>query len=184
MSNEKMEWIATRTFTDEHIGRALTANELRERKVWEWEYQDEINEVSKIVKSNEYFGKLEFYQKTNVASTLIKDLKETKDINIEIKGALNGNMGFCINDLDVANKMMIMLSEAKDIYNRTLAMIVTITDKNMPQSLQQLPNECVLLEKNMLKLKKSILAILEKVKEEIQTFDFNDKKDENKQIKK
>ena len=69
MSNEKMVWLATRTFTNEHIGKALTEDELMERKEWETEYQDEIKEVSKIVDFSEYFKALGFKHRVVIASS-------------------------------------------------------------------------------------------------------------------
>ena len=111
---------------------------------------------------------------------------------MEIEDALKGNLKFCINDLDVANKMMRILSEAKQIHYETLAMLDTlIKDGNIQ------PNEISLLNKNMLNLKKYIIDILEKVKEKIQiddytginvnkpnTFTYVDGKEENKPRKK
>lgn len=152
--DEKMIWIASRTFTDEHIGKALTDAEMAEREEWEKEYSYEIREVSKIVGFSEVFKQLDFFKKIIISYTLIEGLKMAKSINSDIKTALVLNYFYP----DEISQKMQLLSYAKETYAVFVYLSMYIT---------MLPEEITLLDKNISNLEKYLSDIANKLQESI-----------------
>ncbi len=78
MSREELRWLASRTFSDEHSGIALSEEELKLRLALEEEYHDEIREAGSIVKSRPGFDSLPYEDKINLAADLIIELHSKK----------------------------------------------------------------------------------------------------------
>ena len=70
-NNEKISWIASRTFMNDHYGRTLTEFELEQRLEAEKEYQLEISQVSEIIKTIPGFDKLPIKDKINLTAEMI-----------------------------------------------------------------------------------------------------------------
>lgn len=159
MQDEKIIWIASRTFTDAHIGIALTNDELKERQSWENEYKDEIKEVSEIVRFSEVFKNLDFSKKIIVSYTLIEGLKMAKTINSDIKNALLLNYFYP----DEISQKIQLLSCAKETFAIFVHLSIYMT---------MLPKEIDLLDENISNLENDLLSIANKLQESIKAIRF------------
>lgn len=75
--DELLAWLGSRVFyEDEHFGRALTNEEINDRKKLEEEYKEEIKLAEAMLKANPNFVKLSLENKINLATDLVLRLKE------------------------------------------------------------------------------------------------------------
>lgn len=83
--NFEMEWVASRVFSDEHAGGALTPGELEMRANLEEAYKDEINTAKAMLQNNQDFANLSYEKKLAVAANLISEIKNQKEQNIKTR---------------------------------------------------------------------------------------------------
>lgn len=77
--SEEMQWVASRVFTDEHVGRAMTEEEVSRMLLLEDEYEDEIAMAKLMLKNNPDFVNLDFEKKLQVSEKVITSLREKKE---------------------------------------------------------------------------------------------------------
>ena len=76
-----MAWVATQVFSDEHLGIAITNDELDKRLKLMEEYKDEIELVKLLIKNNPNFENLSFENKVNFVANMIIELRNKKEEN-------------------------------------------------------------------------------------------------------
>lgn len=79
--SEEAKWIASRVFTDEHYGHALTGEEVAKMLLLEDEYKDEISMAKLMLEKNPQFIDLPYEKKLEVSSKLITELRNKKEEN-------------------------------------------------------------------------------------------------------
>lgn len=77
--SEEMQWVASRVFTDEHVGRAMTEEEVSRMLLLEDEYKDEIAMAKLMLENNPDFVNLDFEKKLQVSEKVITSLREKKE---------------------------------------------------------------------------------------------------------
>lgn len=80
-TDEEISWIASKVFSDEHYGSALTEDELQQRLEMEEDYKDEIALAKLMLKNNPQFVDLPFEEKINISANLIMELREKRNKN-------------------------------------------------------------------------------------------------------
>lgn len=80
-TDEEISWIASKVFSDEHYGRALTEVELQQRKALEEEYKEEIALAKLMLANNSKFIELPFKTKINISANCIMELRELRNSN-------------------------------------------------------------------------------------------------------
>lgn len=80
-TDEEISWIASRVFSDEHYGSALTEEELQQRIEMEEDYKDEIALAKLMLQNNPQFSELSFKEKINISANLIMELREKRTKN-------------------------------------------------------------------------------------------------------
>lgn len=75
IKDEIMEWVASRTFADEHVGKSLTEAELKERLEAEKSFEREIALVKSMVEHNPAFEAMSYEDKIKFSTGIIKELK-------------------------------------------------------------------------------------------------------------
>lgn len=80
-TDEEISWIASKVFSDEHYGSALTEDELQQRLEMEEDYKDEIELAKLMLKNNPQFVDLPFEEKINISANLIMELREKRNKN-------------------------------------------------------------------------------------------------------
>lgn len=80
MSGE-LKWVASRVFTDEHYGPALTGEEVAKMLLLEDDYKDEIEMAKLMLEKNPQFMNLPFEKKLEVSAKLITELRNKKEEN-------------------------------------------------------------------------------------------------------
>lgn len=81
MNSEELNWLASRVFSDEHYGTALTNDEFLRRASLEEEYKDEIAMAKLMLEHNPTFLTLSFPKKLEAAGSLIVNLREKREKN-------------------------------------------------------------------------------------------------------
>ena len=80
-TDEEISWIASKVFSDEHYGSALTEDELQQRLEMEEDYKDEIALAKLMLENNPQFVDLPFKEKINISANLIMELREKRNKN-------------------------------------------------------------------------------------------------------
>jgi len=80
-TDEEISWIASKVFSDEHYGSALTEDELQQRLEMEENYKDEIALAKLMLENNPQFVDLPFKEKINISANLIMELREKRNKN-------------------------------------------------------------------------------------------------------
>lgn len=80
-TNEEISWIASKVFSDEHYGGAITEEELHQRIKMEEDYKDEIALAKLMLQNNPKFSELSFKEKINISAALIMELREKRNKN-------------------------------------------------------------------------------------------------------
>ena len=80
-TDEEISWIASKVFSDEHYGSALTEDELQQRLEMEEDYKDEIALAKLMLENNPQFVDLPFKEKINITANLIMELREKRNKN-------------------------------------------------------------------------------------------------------
>lgn len=80
-TDEEISWIASKVFSDEHYGSALTEDELQQRLEMEEDYKDEITLAKLMLENNPQFVDLSFKDKINISANLIMELREKRNKN-------------------------------------------------------------------------------------------------------
>ena len=80
-TDEEISWIASKVFSDEHYGSALTEEELQQRLEMEEDYKEEIALAKLMLENNPQFVDLPFKEKINISATLIMELREKRNKN-------------------------------------------------------------------------------------------------------
>ena len=80
-TDEEISWIASKVFSDEHYGSALTEDELQQRLEMEEDYKDEIALAKLMLEKNPQFVDLPFEEKINISANLIMELREKRNKN-------------------------------------------------------------------------------------------------------
>ena len=80
-TDEEISWIASKVFSDEHYGSALTEDELQQRLEMEEDYKDEIALAKLMLENNPQFVDLPFKEKINISANLIMELREKRNTN-------------------------------------------------------------------------------------------------------
>lgn len=80
-TDEEISWIASKVFSDEHYGSALTEDELQQRLEMEEYYKDEIALAKLMLENNPQFVDLPFKEKINISANLIMELREKRNKN-------------------------------------------------------------------------------------------------------
>ena len=80
-TDEEISWIASKVFSDEHYGSALTEGELQQRLEMEEDYKEEIALAKLMLENNPQFVDLPFKEKINISATLIMELREKRNKN-------------------------------------------------------------------------------------------------------
>ena len=80
-TDEEISWIASKVFSDEHYGSALTEDELQQRLEMEEDYKDEIALAKLMLEKNPQFVDLPFKEKINISANLIMKLREKRNKN-------------------------------------------------------------------------------------------------------
>ena len=80
-TDEEISWIASKVFSDEHYGSALTEDELQQRLEMEEDYKDEITLAKLMLENNPQFVDLPFKEKINISANLIMELREKRNKN-------------------------------------------------------------------------------------------------------
>jgi len=80
-TDEEISWIASKVFSDEHYGSALTEDELQQRIDLEENYKDEIALAKLMLENNPQFSELSFKEKINLSANLIMELREKRNKN-------------------------------------------------------------------------------------------------------
>ena len=80
-TNDEISWIASKVFTDEHYGRAITREEYQQRLKLEEEYKDEIELAKLMIKNNPQVSELSYKDQINLSANLIMELREKKENN-------------------------------------------------------------------------------------------------------
>ena len=80
-TDEEISWIASKVFSDEHYGSALTEDELQQRLEMEEDYKDEIALAKLMLENNPQFVDLSFKDKINISANLIMELREKRNKN-------------------------------------------------------------------------------------------------------
>ena len=80
-TDEEISWIASKVFSDEHYGSALTEDELQQRLEMEEDYKDEIALAKLMLENNPQFVDLPFKEKINISANLIMKLREKRNKN-------------------------------------------------------------------------------------------------------
>lgn len=80
-TNEEISWIASKVFSDEHYGSALTEDELQQRLEMEEDYKEEIALAKLMLENNPQFVDLPFKDKINISANLIMELREKRNKN-------------------------------------------------------------------------------------------------------
>ena len=75
-TDEEISWIASKVFSDEHYGSALTEDELQQRLEMEEDYKDEIALAKLMLENNPQFVDLPFKEKNKISANLIMKLRE------------------------------------------------------------------------------------------------------------
>ena len=78
-TDEEISWIASKVFSDEHYGSALTEDELQQRLEMEEDYKDEIALAKLMLENNPQFVDLPFKEKINISANLIMELREKRN---------------------------------------------------------------------------------------------------------
>lgn len=81
MSNEELNWLASKIFSDEHYGPSLSEDELLKRTLLEEEYKDEISMAKLMLQYNPNFLDLPLENKLKVGGNLIVELREKREAN-------------------------------------------------------------------------------------------------------
>ena len=80
-TDEEISWIASKVFSDQHYGSALTEDELQQRLEMEEDYKDEIALGKLMLENNHQFVDLPFKEKINISANLIMELREKRNKN-------------------------------------------------------------------------------------------------------
>ena len=80
-TDEEISWIASKVFSDEHYGSALTEAELQQRIEMEEDYKNEIALAKLMLQNNPQFSELSFKDKINLSANLIMELREKRNKN-------------------------------------------------------------------------------------------------------
>ena len=80
-TDEEISWIASKVFSDDHYGSALTEDELQQRLEMEEDYKDEIALAKLMLENNPQFVDLPFKEKINISANLIMELREKRNKN-------------------------------------------------------------------------------------------------------